>query len=97
MNSRQLERLIEWGLEMAKSVVGVNPYNLLPRNKYRPPHGLIVNTDPHDKPCDHWVVIYLDELHKGKFFWSYGLPATFHNKTIASYYKDHAVKQVTSN
>ena len=82
---------------MAKSVVGVFPYDGLPKNIKRLLHGVIVNTDPHDKPGDHWVAIYIDKSNRGEFFCSFGFPVTFYNKYFMSYYKDHGIKTVTSN
>jgi hypothetical protein len=37
-------------------------------------YGLIVNTDPHNKPGSHWVAIYGDGDGHTEFFDSYGKP-----------------------
>jgi len=35
---------------------------------------LVVNTDPHDKPGQHWTAIFIDHRGKGEYFDSYGYP-----------------------
>ncbi|KAK7486122.1 hypothetical protein BaRGS_00022588 [Batillaria attramentaria] len=40
------------------------------------PAAFVVNTDRASGPGDHWVAIYIDELGRGEYFDSYGLPPT---------------------
>jgi len=35
---------------------------------------LVANTDPHDKPGQHWVAIFIDHNGNGEYFDSYGKP-----------------------
>ena len=51
---------------------GVYSSDTLPKNV----RGLIVcNTDPHDRPGEHWVAMYVDG-ERGEFFDSFGRPPT---------------------
>jgi len=47
----------------------------------RRPLMLICNTDPHDKPGEHWIAMYFAQDSKGEYFDSYGEdpPLTFKN------------------
>lgn len=38
------------------------------------PWVMIVNTDPHDEPGEHWVTIVLKDNHKAVYFDSFGFP-----------------------
>jgi hypothetical protein len=38
------------------------------------PCGLILNTDPINKPGEHWVAIYINKSGFGEYFDSYGFP-----------------------
>lgn len=55
------------------STRGVYPADEIPRVWTRPA-GLIINTDEHDKPGEHWVAMYVDRDGRGWYFDSYGLP-----------------------
>jgi len=35
---------------------------------------LVANTDPHDKPGQHWIAIFIDHEGNGEYFDSYGRP-----------------------
>lgn len=55
-----------------KRFIGVFPCDLLPALK--PGQAMIVNTDPHDKPGQHWVAFYMSEDLTLEYFDSFGLP-----------------------
>ena len=58
-----------------KNYIGTFARDLLPNNlPLRRKAGLIVNTDTHDLPVEHWIAIYLDGNGRGEYFDSYGLP-----------------------
>lgn len=38
------------------------------------PCGVIVNSDPQNKPGEHWTAIYIDKFRIGEYFCSYGYP-----------------------
>jgi len=54
-------------------LLGVFASNRLPRNlPKRRPLLLVCNTDPHYKPGEHWIVIFLDAEGNGEYFDSLG-------------------------
>lgn len=53
-----------------KRFVGVFPFDKLPSLKNG--QSAILNTDPHDKPGEHWVAIYRKSKTQFYFFDSYG-------------------------
>ena len=67
---------------------GVWPCDRLPSDIDKRPLYLVVNTDPHDKPGQHWIGIIL-EAEKGvaSFFDSYGYPpdAVFYPKSFKAF------------
>ena len=66
MNNLEIERIL------SGKICGVYSCDTLPENA----RGLIVcNTDPHDRPGEHWVAMYVDG-ERGEFFDSFGRPPT---------------------
>lgn len=55
------------------STTGVYPADQIPR-VWSLPAGLVVNTDNHTGPGEHWVAMYVDDKGRGLYFDSYGLP-----------------------
>lgn len=55
-----------------KGFLGVYPSDNLPDLK--PGEGLIANTDPHNKPGQHWVAFYKNNTDTLEYFDSFGLP-----------------------
>ena len=54
-------------------LVGIFPADKLPHKiPVRRPLLFICNTDPHNKPGEHWIVMYLDDNNGGEFFDSFG-------------------------
>jgi len=56
---------------------------------------LICNTDPHDKPGEHWIAMFLGENAKGEYFDSYGRDAplifkNFLNKFCTNWIRNDA-------
>jgi hypothetical protein len=69
MNNLEIDRILSSKSDIFR---GVYSSDTLPNNV----HGLIVcNTDPHDRPGEHWVAMYVDEKC-GEFFDSFGRPPT---------------------
>lgn len=61
-------------------LLGVFPADRLPRRiSAKRPLMLVCNTDPHNKPGEHWIAMYLAEDGTGEYFDSFGetLPPTF--------------------
>lgn len=70
MNTQQIREALRY-LPLATS--GVFAADEIPRI-WSKPAGIIVNTDGHTKPGEHWVSMYVDRAGKGWYFDSYGLP-----------------------
>src|SRR6218665_3562783 len=43
------------------------------------------NTDPHDAPGEHWVVLYVENSSYGEFFDSFGRPPDAPCRTFLNY------------
>lgn len=53
--------------------VGVFPCDRIPSIS-KVPAGLVINTDPSQKPGEHWVAVHIDDDWNGTYFDSYGFP-----------------------
>ena len=69
MNTSTIKRL----LRTYKCFKGVYPSDMLPINMSLPLR-IIINTDPHDKPGQHWVSVSIDKQGNGYYFDSFGFP-----------------------
>jgi hypothetical protein len=70
MNNIDIERILSSNTDLFR---GVFSCDTLPDNRVR---GLIVcNTDPHDKPGEHWIAMFVDPDH-GEYFDSFGRSPT---------------------
>ena len=80
MNGREIERVLNANLLVFR---GVYSCDTLPEGDVR---GLLVsNTDPHDKPGEHWIAMYIDG-ERGEYFDSFGRAP---NKHFESYMNKH--------
>ena len=70
MNTREIFVSLRY---LPLATTGVYAADEIPRTWARPA-GLIVNTDDHNKPGEHWVAMYVDRDGRGSYFDSYGLP-----------------------
>ena len=71
-----LHRLARKDYKLRRCFLGVFPINRLPYIR-RYPAALIVNTDTHNLPGQHWIAVYIDENKLGEVFDSFGrLPPT---------------------
>ena len=85
MNTFELARV----MHMAPNFYGVVPCCEIEQFKKHDVVGLIVNTDPHDKPGQHWIALY----KKGKmlnFFDSFGREMQEFTEPFTSIMKDFA-------
>jgi len=70
MNAQQIYRILS--TKCKDTFLGVYPIDRLPqRLPPRRPLLLVCNTEPHDKPGEHWIVMYID-ARQGEYFDSYG-------------------------
>ena len=60
-------------LKKFKCFKGVYPCDELPYNSELPLN-IIVNTDPSNRPGQHWVCVCIEKSGKGEYFDSFGLP-----------------------
>jgi hypothetical protein len=74
MDSRQIYSILCWDKDTSDSFLGVYPSDLLPLTNMPKNSALVFNTDPQDKPGQHWIAVYVDKGGKGEYFDSYGLP-----------------------
>lgn len=71
MNSKQIYSALRSHPVTTKQFIGIYPSDQLP-DTVPWPCALVVNTDPHDKPGQHWVAIYVDQDGNADYFDSYG-------------------------
>ena len=76
LSTRDLEDMMRQDPVTSSCFLGVFASNELPSKIPSYPSGLIANTDPNNKPGQHWVAMFLEE-GKEEFFDSYGLPPQF--------------------
>ncbi len=70
MNSNDIYAL----LKGVNCLIGVYARNKLPCKVNTRPSAVIVNTDPHGQPGEHWITIYLNTDGSVDYFDSFGLP-----------------------
>jgi hypothetical protein len=69
MNTSQLRGILGASIDC---FLGVFPSDRLP-SSIQYPCCLVANTDPSDKPGEHWVCMFLDQEKRGEYFCSFGL------------------------
>lgn len=74
MESQQLLQILRADPYTSGIQHGVLPWNDFPRRIPHGPVAYILNTDPCDRPGQHWVALYTDGNHFGDYFDSYGRP-----------------------
>ena len=70
MNSRQIRRILQSDAMASDLYRGIYPMDRLPRME---PGYYIINTDNHDEPGKHWLVVYNDH-GQIEYFDSFGRP-----------------------
>ena len=74
LSTRDLEDMMMQDPVTSSCFLGVFASNELPSKISTYPSALIANTDPCNKPGQHWVAMFFpDEENKEEFFDSYGL------------------------
>ena len=68
MNTEEINE----AMESYAGFLGAYPCDMIPN--IGPNQGVIVNTDPRDKPGTHWVAIYRPTQGPVEYFDSFGLP-----------------------
>lgn len=78
MNTKSLKCAINCDKELSRYVLGVFPSDRIPTQIQTFPCGFILNTDPQNRPGNHWVAVYITSPGKGEFFYSLGRNPTFY-------------------
>lgn len=73
MDTNQIERAVTRDPCAEAIFHGVYARDQLP-NTVQYPCAMVLNTDPANKPGEHWVAMYFDEEGHGEYFDSYGIP-----------------------
>ena len=74
MDSLTIKKL----LRKYKCFKGVFPSDKLPFSE-KLPLNIIVNTDPSDRPGQHWIAISINNVGRGYYFDSFGFPPLVEN------------------
>jgi len=84
MNNFEIDRILSANVD---SFCGVYSCDTLPKTA----SGLIVcNTDPYDRPGEHWIAMYVDD-ECGEYFDSFGHPP---NKVFKDFLNKHCTKWI---
>ena len=86
-----------------KHFIGIFPRDRLPASlpPYRPLL-IVCNTDPHYKPGQHWIALYIGTRGRGKYFDSFGIYpplifSSFFNKNCSEWiYNSKRIQSVVS-
>lgn len=79
MDTEDLKCIIKCDSVLSQSVIGVFAADEIPTHIPLFPFSCIVNTDPKNKPGQHWVAFYLPSKNlTGEFFDSYGNPPSYY-------------------
>lgn len=82
------------GFRKNMSTVGVFPCNKLP-SKIKKPAFIVANTDPSNKPGEHWVAFYFPTKGHAEFFDSFGQPPN--KRFFTNFLKRHSRKYIINN
>ena len=72
MDTREISEILKRDRFTKHYFRGVFACDQLPKQCIPRPSALIINTDPADKPGQHWVAIYITRDGVGEYFDSYG-------------------------
>jgi hypothetical protein len=82
-------------LSSIKNFIGTFPRNLLPKSKIKKPAFLVINTDPSNKPGEHWVAVYLSKNNIAEYFDSYGIKSI--HDDVYNFFQNNDIKKVIYN
>ena len=95
LTNADLERaLASWSdARVRQAFLGIYPNDRLPRTRLQPPVFVIVNTDVHNLPGQHWKVIFIDDNHQGEVFDSLATPLSNH---VIRFMNEHTTQWTTN-
>ena len=97
MNTIELTSVLRKRTTRDTNFLGVRPCDQLPKTVVcKLPAMLVVNTDPSDKPGQHWLGIYITENKHGLFFDSFGHPPSFFPQEINHFLLKNCVEMYHS-
>ena len=73
MNSLEISSILKRDRFTKHFFRGVFACDQLPKQFVPHPSAIVINTDPADKPGEHWLAIYITRDGVGEYFDSYGL------------------------
>jgi len=90
MDGTRIDTILRKDPKCAPMFAGVFACDRLPTRlkDHQFPMLLVCNTDPHDKPGEHWIVIYIEDSSYGEYFDSFGRPPDIPFKTFLNRYCD---------
>ena len=94
MNTIQITRALKQDPMTSKTFYGVFPSDKLPQTIEKYPCGIVANTDPSDKPGEHWIAMFISieqkgSLKKGSFFDSLGKLPEFYGTSFTNFLNKH--------
>lgn len=93
MDTEELTSIFRADPFVSPTFQGVFPSDQLP-GKIRFPCSIVANTDPADRPGEHWVAYYFDKMGNAEYFDSYGF-APFGN--LEAFFKKHGKNHKYNN
>jgi len=57
--------------------------------------GYVINTDPSNKPGEHWVAVFFNDSYHGEYFDSFGFPPL--HRDIINFLDEHSIRGWTYN
>lgn len=85
MYTEELLCIVRCDEALRKSVLGVFPIDRIPHRVCRG-QALIINTDPHNRPGQHWVCCYVDEWGRGEFVDSYVHSPSYFSTSLKQFF-----------
>ena len=95
LSNTDLENAIEqWGDDGVKQAFrGIYSNDRLPYTLLKPPAFIIVNTDVHNLPGQHWKVIFINDHYEGEVFDSLATPLSNH---VIQFMNRHTTRWITN-
>ena len=90
MNTIQITRALKQDPMTSKTFCGVFPSDKLPQTIKTYPCGIVANTDPSEKPDEHWIAIFISFEQKGSFekgilFYPLGKSPQFYGNSFTNF------------
>ena len=97
MNAQQLESILSLDQHILKNFAGVFAADTLPSNISHLPKFLIVNSDVHSGPGQHWLALYIPAQGPSEFFDSLGHSPKQYLASFEQFLINHSPQYIYSN